>query len=136
MPAGRRAFCSPTFGGVAWGRPKADREVIVPFPHSNFPDGRSVAVDVTHNVIASTRIKKTQSIDPSLGMREVPVGEPCRFGPTSSDAPVGISVCSRDWHAVREVQGMRHFFASTQKEWFDPARYPCPDLAALFDFGK
>jgi hypothetical protein len=120
---------------VAWGRPEGDKEVVVPFPHGNFPNGRTAAVDPNGTLIAATRIVNVTTRKQSLGLRELPVGDPCRFKPMSRDTLQGISACSRDWHAVREVQGMMPWFASTKEEWFDPERHRSPDLQVLSSQG-
>jgi hypothetical protein len=138
LPPGRRCLCSPTFGGVAWGRPQNDAEIAIGYP-ADLAEGRIVAIDSAHRLLASSRITGTQEADTLLGRRQSPKGEPCRLRPPIRPGLCGLSSCNLDWHSFQEIRGLQPWIASAKEEWFDPAEYPHPDwdqlLGPLHDRG-
>jgi len=129
MPEGRRAFTSARWGGQAWFMPRGDGEVVISH-QPNVPQERVVALGPDGKIIATSRITGTKEIETPGGVRQLPVGEPCRFTPAAADLHSFVSAAG-DWHSTRSITGTLPWFAARRAEWFDPQKHPMPDLDAV-----
>jgi hypothetical protein len=131
LPPGRRAVCSPTFGGQGWFRPKGNGEILIGYP-GNFPGARVIAFDPSGRIAGASQIHSTRLVETNVGPRQQPVGKPCRFQPDpNAQGLYSFITANNDWHAVREMRGMLPWVSGREESWFDPHEYPHPDLIRL-----
>jgi len=122
MPPGKRSLCSLQRGGQVCFEPAGDGEVYIGYPLP-FAWARVAVLDPSGQLVASTRITGTDE-------NGMPVGEPCRFKPDPKVAGLYTFVASNiNWHWKNEIRGIKPYVSAKKEEWFDPTKYPCPDLA-------
>ena len=99
LPPGRRAVCSPTFGGQGWFRPKGNGEILIGYP-GNFPGARVIAFDPSGRIAGASQIHSTRLVETNVGPRQQPVGKPCRFQPDpNAQGLYSFITANNDWHA-------------------------------------
>jgi hypothetical protein len=121
LPPGERSLCSLPRGGQVCFQPEGDEEVYIGYPLP-YAYARIAVLDPAGRLVASTRITGADE----GGM---PVGEPCRFQPDPHVTGLYTFVASNvDWHWKHEIHGLKPYVSAKKEEWFDPTRYPGPDL--------
>ena len=123
------AFFTPVYIGQMWFEPNGSGPVTFGFAGNHIngrmsvfgPDGKRVAFEQAQG----TRVIK--ALDD--GIR--PEGEPLRFTPAEKGLYSVLIPVPRDKNCTVYVSGCRPWFSARKEAWFDPEKYPAPDLQAL-----
>jgi len=134
---GDRTIYSNHAAGQFWFVPegKGIEVLFANFQNHSFVS-RNLLLDPAGKVVATNKIEGTTPAPfPAPGSGSItsgfPKGSPCVFTPQAIEPGLYSFVVSSqpNWPHAQKTQGMKPFISGTREEWFDPAAYPCPNLA-------
>jgi len=121
---------SPAYAGRAWFQPLPGAEVVFNYPRIS-AEQRIAVYDGQGRLAAASRFTGTTWI-PFKNIRlPQPEGEPCRFTPASQELHALVMGVRKPSAAEMSFAGVRPYLCGLRSEWFDPERFPCPDLKPL-----
>lgn len=123
------ALFSPVYVGQVWFEPAGSGQVTFGFP-ANHINGRMSVFAPDGKQVASEQARGTRVIKAlDDGIR--PDGGPLRFTPEEKGLYSVLIPVPRDKNCTVFVSGCRPWFSARKEAWFDPEKFPAPDLAAL-----
>lgn len=123
------AFFSPVYVGQVWFEPEGEGQVTFGFPASHI-NGRMSVFDPSGKLVAYEQAQGTRVIKAvDDGIR--PEGNPIRFLPEEKGLYSILIPVPRDKNCTVYVSGCRPWFSARKEDWFDPEKFPAPDLKSL-----
>lgn len=139
IPPGRRNFSAPLNTGAIWLKPVPGETLRFDWPLKQYVPGRFVLMSEAGNILAATRVTQTMDArkfpNPQRFAADMPWGPSLEYqGPKDEDELLRLIVPnSGDWHRWSEISGNRPWVSSRREQWFDPEKFPHPDLKSYLN---